>query len=49
MRKLLCLVLVCSALSEHILNRFLEAKQNSWHEYIAVVHKWELDRYLARY
>ena len=40
---------VCSALSEHILNHFLEAKEGIWHEYIAVVHQWELDRYLGRY
>lgn len=40
---------VCSALSPHILNHFLEAKQESWREYSAVVHKWEVDRYLTRY
>jgi glutamine synthetase len=40
---------VCSALNEHILSHFLTAKEELWHEYIAVVHQWELDRYLARY
>jgi glutamine synthetase len=40
---------VCSALSEHILGHLVAAKETVWREYSAVVHEWELDRYLARY
>jgi glutamine synthetase len=40
---------VSSALSDHILNHFIEAKQAAWQEYIAVVHAWEVERYLTRY
>jgi glutamine synthetase len=40
---------VKGALSEHIFQNFLAAKESAWAEYIAVVHKWELDRYLASY
>src|SRR2546426_5215268 len=41
--------LVCSALSDHILNHFIVAKEGAWHEYIAVVLRWGLDRYISRY
>ncbi|MBI5525443.1 MAG: type I glutamate--ammonia ligase, partial [Deltaproteobacteria bacterium] len=40
---------VQDALTPHIYENFLDAKETAWHEYIAVVHPWELDRYLARY
>lgn len=38
-----------SALTPHILTHFVEAKRREWHEYIAQVHEWELDRYLSVY
>ncbi|MCK8827851.1 glutamine synthetase family protein [Natroniella acetigena] len=34
------------ALGEHILNRFVEAKQIEWDVYRTQVHQWELDQYL---
>ena len=40
---------VREALGEHIYTNFIEAKEAIWHEYIAVVHNWELQRYLDRY
>jgi glutamine synthetase len=36
-------------LGEHIYKQLLAAKANEWHEYIAAVHPWEVDRYLATY
>ena len=41
--------LVKEALGEHIYTHFLEAKREEWHEYIAQVHPWEVDRYLTAY
>jgi glutamine synthetase len=41
--------LLQEALGEHITTNFLEAKERTWHEYIAQVHTWEHDRYLMRY
>lgn len=38
-----------SALGEHILFHFIEAKKKEWTEYIAQVSQWELDTYLATY
>ena len=40
---------VREALGEHIYKHFLEAKTKEWREYIAAVHPWEVDRYLATY
>ncbi len=40
---------VKDALGEHITKNFVEAKRQEWQEYIAQVHGWELDRYLASY
>ncbi|HOU54333.1 MAG TPA: type I glutamate--ammonia ligase [Myxococcota bacterium] len=37
------------ALGDHLYRQFLEAKTAEWQEYIATVHPWELDRYLARH
>jgi glutamine synthetase len=36
-------------LGEHIFERFTEAKEQEWQEYIAQVHEWEVEQYLARY
>jgi glutamine synthetase len=38
-----------AALGEHIYERFLEAKQREWQEYIGQVSEWELERYLGQY
>ena len=40
---------VRQVLGDHIYKHFLEAKAKEWHEYIAAVHPWEIDRYLATY
>ena len=36
-----------AALGEHIYERFVEAKQREWQEYIGRVSEWELTRYLG--
>lgn len=41
--------LVREALGLHLFERFLEAKQIEWREYLPVVSPWELDRYLSVY
>lgn len=38
-----------AALGDHISSHFIEAKRAEWHEYIAQVHAWEIDRYLEAY
>ncbi|HYF61938.1 MAG TPA: glutamine synthetase, partial [Herpetosiphonaceae bacterium] len=38
-----------AALGEHIFDRYVEAKQQEWHEYRLYVSQWELDRYLPIY
>lgn len=40
---------VKSALGEHILSKYIEAKETEWDEYRTKVHQWELDQYIARY
>jgi glutamine synthetase len=37
------------ALGEHIYERFVEAKQGEWNEYIGQVSEWEKRRYLGQY
>ena len=41
--------LVQEAFTPHILKHFVAAKRAEWHDYIAQVHEWELNRYLAVY
>lgn len=36
-------------LGDHIYERFYASKLSEWTEYIAQVHQWEIDRYLALY
>jgi len=36
-------------LGDHIFFQYIQAKQQEWNEYIALVHDWETDRYLAVY
>jgi glutamine synthetase len=40
---------VREALGDHIHERFVEAKQREWQEYIGRVSEWELERYLGLY
>ncbi len=41
--------LMKDTLGEHIYEHYLAAKELEWQEYIAQVHDWEIDRYLAAY
>ncbi len=36
-------------LGDHVYQNFLAAKEQEWQDYIAQVHDWEIDRYLALY
>ena len=36
-------------LGDHVYNNFLAAKEHEWQEYIAQVHDWEIEQYLALY
>jgi glutamine synthetase len=36
-----------TALGEHIYGHFMEAKRAEWQQYIAQVHGWEIEKYLA--
>ncbi|MFZ3170374.1 MAG: hypothetical protein WA118_00070 [Carboxydocellales bacterium] len=38
-----------NALGEHILSKYVEAKETEWDSYRTKVHQWELDQYIARY
>ncbi|MEM6792836.1 MAG: type I glutamate--ammonia ligase [Acidobacteriota bacterium] len=40
---------VMGALGPHIAEHFISAKRQEWQDYIAHVHPWEQDRYLAEY
>ncbi len=40
---------VKSALTDHILKNYIEAKREEWESYRIQVHQWELDRYLTIY
>jgi glutamine synthetase len=40
---------VKSALTDHILENYIEAKREEWEDYRIRVHQWELDRYLTVY
>jgi glutamine synthetase len=41
--------LMQETLGEHIFEHFVAAKEQEWADYIAQVHEWEIDRYLAAY
>ena len=40
---------VCDTLGEHVLSKYVEAKQMEWLEYKTRVSQWEIDRYLSKY
>jgi glutamine synthetase len=37
---------VKEVLGEHVFSHYLCAKEMEWNEYKAIVHPWELDKYL---
>jgi glutamine synthetase len=37
---------VCAALGDHVVSRFIDAKREEWNEYRMQVTSWEVDRYL---
>lgn len=41
--------LMQETLGEHVFEHFVAAKEQEWADYIAQVHEWEIDRYLAAY
>jgi len=41
--------LIRAALGDHVYQHYVEAKLASWREFMAEVHPWEIERYLARY
>lgn len=41
-----CSSFVKEVLGEHVFNHYLSAKEMEWNEYKAIVHPWELDKYL---
>lgn len=41
--------LVVSALGNHVVTKFMEAKEREWEDYKMHVHQWELDNYLKIY
>ncbi len=41
--------LMKETLGEHVFQHFITAKEHEWADYIAQVHEWEIDRYLAAY
>ncbi len=38
-----------NALGDHIFEKFIEAKENEWNQYIAQISPWELEQYLIKY
>lgn len=41
--------LMKEALGDHVFEHFVAAKEQEWADYIAQVHDWEIERYLAAY
>jgi glutamine synthetase len=41
--------LMRDTLGEHVFDQYVAAKEQEWQDYIAQVHEWEIDRYLAAY
>ncbi|MDR7521617.1 MAG: type I glutamate--ammonia ligase [Armatimonadota bacterium] len=48
-REMLADPLVSSALGDHIVEHLTRAKRLEWREYLAQVHAWEVNRYLATF
>lgn len=40
---------VCQVLGQHVLEKYVEAKELEWLEYKTRVSQWEIDRYLSKY
>ncbi|MGM9988958.1 MAG: type I glutamate--ammonia ligase [Bacillaceae bacterium] len=41
--------IICKALGEHLLNRFIEAKEIEWDAFRTTVHDWEREQYMEMY
>lgn len=39
---------VCSVLGDHIVKKFVEAKETEWADYVTQVSEWEIEQYLAK-
>ena len=40
---------IMEALGSHLAERYIEGKRQHWTEFLAAVHPWELNQYLATY
>ncbi|MEO1480851.1 MAG: glutamine synthetase family protein [Myxococcota bacterium] len=40
---------LCEVLGEHVATHFIASKRREWQDYIAMVHPWEVDRYISMY
>ena len=41
--------LICNTLGEHILEKYIEAKELEWQNYKTRISQWEIDEYLSKY
>ena len=41
--------LICNTLGEHILEKYVEAKELEWQNYKTRISQWEIDEYLSKY
>ncbi|MBR4012451.1 MAG: type I glutamate--ammonia ligase [Spirochaetaceae bacterium] len=41
--------LICNTLDEHILEKYVEAKELEWQNYKTRISQWEIDEYLSKY
>ena len=41
--------LICNTLGEHILEKYIEAKELEWLNYKTRISQWEIDEYLSKY
>ena len=41
--------LICNTLGEHILEKYVEAKELEWQNYKTRIRQWEIDEYLSKY
>lgn len=41
--------LICEALGEHTVSRFLNIKHKEWQDYSGEVHPWEIEKYFRKY
>ena len=48
-QELLADEVIQEALGEHVLQRFVEAKNIEWDRYRTQIHAWEIEEYLTKY